>query len=281
MVILGPGVNFGVWKLDLQMELVRCGLIGHVFHDIGIPPKPKPTAPARTEGQTESAFIQLQEDYEIKLERWTEGEIIAKEVIMRRVAFADTLQNFWTATAKELYDGIAASRKEVPSIQYEDAIRALLRTKVTTSTDDYCKEFNTNLISVNNAASALVTSGVGQDECVNSYAVPEGLASVLFALGTEEVPWLEIWRQTRVTSADNSYMSLQTMMTSIRRVRERPELSGPVTSVVRHSNNRLAHNTIEYEDERCQLCKHNHLNRDCYKQHPGIAPTSWNPIRRG
>ncbi|RKF64958.1 hypothetical protein GcC1_127025 [Golovinomyces cichoracearum] len=34
-------------------------------------------------------------------------------------------------------------------------------------------------------------------------------------------------------------------------------------------------NIDQDSDDPCTLCRHNHANKDCYKQHPERAPESW------
>lgn len=151
------------------------------------------------------------------------------------------------------------------------AARAIFNTKLTTDPNDYCNEFQRNLISLNNSAESMAPQERSIDG-VNSFAVAQGLASMLFVLGTEDIPCLDTWQQTRIFTADNAYVPLEKMMATMRQVNNSPADTGRTLMATRRNFRKSEEKPPGYDDERCKLCRHRHLNKDCFTQHPELVP---------
>ena len=81
--VLGNGITFKAWRMALRAKLGRKNVLGHVFHDNpGIRPVLIPIDPLLTNPDAE----QLTEQYLTALERWTLGEIEAKNIITQRLS---------------------------------------------------------------------------------------------------------------------------------------------------------------------------------------------------
>lgn len=108
MIILGPGVNISEWEADLQIELVKRGRLGQVFHDIdGIRPIINPTPPISLDFETHSKFTQAQGAYDAKLVQWVEGEIEAKGLMARTMTIIVKSPNSPSMSAKQLVNLLA------------------------------------------------------------------------------------------------------------------------------------------------------------------------------
>ncbi|POS86093.1 hypothetical protein EPUL_001039 [Erysiphe pulchra] len=117
--------------------------------------------------------------------------------------------------AKQLFDHVAKSREEGATVPYQSAMGNLLNTKFTTTAKDYCGNFMWNYMGVNSAAESMVPRSSNSDT-VNPFVIPHGVASHLFIIGTEAIEWLSTWRQTKVFDSNNHYVSLETMMSTLR-----------------------------------------------------------------
>lgn len=150
--VLAPGVSFADWESDLQAALVKKGRLGHVFHNIKeIKLTIEPVEPVRTDGQSDSVFNSLREDYEMSAARWREGEIETKNILMRRLSEGVRPQNFRRMTAKQVFDNISSAREEGAAMPYETAVRNFHELKFTTI-EDYCDNFMQCYLSINSAA---------------------------------------------------------------------------------------------------------------------------------
>lgn len=68
----------------------------------------------------------------------------------------------------------------------------------------------------------------------NIFEISLGIASFMFIMGTEEIPWLDTWRQTMTQDKSNRYVSLDTMMSTLRQVANGKEgMFGHVKSAIR------------------------------------------------
>lgn len=56
------------------------------------------------------------------------------------------------------------------------------------------------------------------ENSINIYSIPEGLARYMFISGTEEISWLDTWRQTKVYDSENRYVKLDMKMYTLRQV---------------------------------------------------------------
>lgn len=119
-------------------------------------------------------------------------------------------------SVKQIFDTIARTREEGAAIPYETATRNLLGVHFTTI-ENYCATFMQHYLSVNGAAESLDPHRM-EPESANPFVIPHGFARFLFVMGTEEVEWLETWRQTNVLDGKIGYTSLETMMSTLRQV---------------------------------------------------------------
>ncbi|POS81881.1 hypothetical protein EPUL_006516, partial [Erysiphe pulchra] len=108
-----------------------------------------------------------------------------------------------------------STRQESAITPYELAGQSFFSTLFTTS-EEYCDNFLQNLLSLNSAAEALVDESKDKEPEVNIYAIPNGVARLLFVRGTEGISWLDTWREAKVYGADSNYFSLEEMMSSLR-----------------------------------------------------------------
>lgn len=278
ITILGPGVSFIEWEADVQAALVKRGRLAHVFHNIdGIIPALRPVLLARVPNQKEEEYKQLEAEYQKDLSRWVEGEIEAKNILIKRMSATVRPQTIRTMTAKQLFDHVAASREEGATVPYETAVRNLHNTKFTTNAEDYCDRFMQSYLSVNNAAESMRSHLSMADPTVNPFSILPGYASSLFVLGTEKIEWLDTWRQTKIFDSSNHYVSLEVMMATLRQaVAGREQTTGSVFAAAGACDGfekKKKKNGNQYgdPDEICQLCKkHRHKNKECFKQHPEL-----------
>ncbi|RKF56044.1 hypothetical protein OnM2_084034 [Erysiphe neolycopersici] len=117
--------------------------------------------------------------------------------------------------AKKLYDAVASTRQETATAPYAIAHENFLLVKFLTTADDYIDRFLAGYQSVNNAADALPSHAAPKR---SGYHIGDGQAAAIFVMGTRRIDWLNIWRDTRVYEPNNEYVSLQTMMSSLRSV---------------------------------------------------------------
>nr|ABW72074.1 TE3 [Blumeria hordei] len=88
----------------------------------------------------------------------------------------------------------------------------------------------------------------------------------MFVEGTMEVKWLSNWREIRAYTDGKKYARLEDMMSTLRvAVEQRSLRSNPVVASV--SNNSRMEPGL---DDPCRRCRHKHLNKDCFKQHPEL-----------
>eukprot|EP01000_Liburna_glaciale_P003609 NODE_297_length_1234_cov_1466.945992_g176_i0.p1 GENE.NODE_297_length_1234_cov_1466.945992_g176_i0~~NODE_297_length_1234_cov_1466.945992_g176_i0.p1 ORF type:complete len:223 (-),score=18.05 NODE_297_length_1234_cov_1466.945992_g176_i0:63-731(-) len=184
-------------------------------------------------------------------------------------------------TAKKLFDHVAKSREEGVTVPYQTAMRNLLNTKFSTTVEDYCDNFIRNYLGVNSAGESMIRQSSNSDT-VNPFVIPHGIASHLFIIGTEAVEWLSTWRQTKVFDNSNHYVSLETMMSTLRQTGAgKTETMGRAMKM--NGPGRSASEKPRGLDpnSRCELCRYPQNNSECYKQHPELAPKSKLKKRRG
>ena len=216
-IVLSPGVSFADWESDLQAALIKKGRLAHIFHDLDeIKPAKRPDPPTIKTGHSKEEFDLIFSKFEDDLAKWKEGEIEAKNILLRRLHESVRPQNFRKMSAKQIFDTIATTREEGAAVPYETAVRNLLGIKFT-GVEKYCNNFMQYYLSVNSAAESMISHDESS-ESANQYLIPPGFASLLFILGTEELDWLETWRQTKTLDGKNKYKSLESMMSSLRQV---------------------------------------------------------------
>lgn len=214
--ILGNGCSLTSWSMALQAKLGRKNVLGHVFHDIpGIRPITAPVDPTITNPAAEN-YQDLLDLYLTNLERWTLGEIEAKNIIIQRLTNTMRPNNYNNMTAKALFDTIAGTRTETATAPYAVALENLLYVRFVSTADEYTDRFLAVYQSVNNAADAMNTLQAAQLH--RGYHVGAGQASAIFVRGTKRIEWVTIWRDTRAYTASNEYAPLQTLMSSLRSV---------------------------------------------------------------
>lgn len=266
IILLSHNVPFNQWKSSLQAKLARRNVLGHVFHDIpGIRPLLMPVDPIVACPDYENSST-LSSEYLIKLEQWILGEIKAKSIITTRLSSIVCPQNYDHMTAKELYDTVAGTRQETATTLYSTALEKFLAVKFLSTTDDYIDQFLSAYQSVNNAADAFSTHAALSK---TDYHIGEGLASTIFVMGTRGIEWLDTWRDTRVFAADNQYVSLQSLMSSLRAIAGNRGLQPTAASTTTPS---CSNKSKLSPDALCKKCRHRHKNRDCFRLHPELAP---------
>ncbi|KAI1000321.1 hypothetical protein K3495_g7875 [Podosphaera aphanis] len=90
----------------------------------------------------------------------------------------------------------------------------------------------------------------------------------VLVLGTKHVPWLGTQRNLGLCTDNNSYTSLETLISTLRVVDGHRATSPADTNLAMAAGN-LAASNRPYDD--CKRCKHRHLNRECFKQHPELV----------
>ena len=84
-IILAPGISFVDWKSALQAALIKKGRLAHVFHNLDeIKPATRPTEPTEPDAMNK---------YYEALAKWKEGEIEAKNVLLRQLSPSVRPQN--------------------------------------------------------------------------------------------------------------------------------------------------------------------------------------------
>ena len=263
--ILGNGISFIAWRMALRAKLGRKNVLGHVFHDMpGIRPVNIPTDPLLGSPNAEDVD-KLTEKYLDEFERWTLGEIEAKNIITQRLSTTICPQHYDNLTAKELYDTVAGTRNETATAPYAAALETLLSIRFVSTADDYVDRFLAAYQSVNNAADTISTRPLASWYCIG-----DRQASAIFVMGTKRIEWLNVWRDTRAFDSDNKYAPLRTLMSSLRSVAgNRTQTPNTVAAVVP--------NSINVDPEAyCKRCKHRHKNKYCYCLHPELAQGSNN-----
>lgn len=257
------------WKTRLQAKQAKNNVIGHVFHNYpGIRPINKPVDPTEGKAQTDPDFEMVLQAHLRDLKVWTLGEIFAKNIIINRLESSMCPRTHDHMTAKELYDGIANTRKETATAPYALALETFLRTRFGLHADDYINRFQANLQSLNEAADNLHAS-TGTE-----YHVTKGQAAAIFVLGTKHVPWLSTWRDLRACTDENSYTSLESMMSTLRVVNGHRAFLPIHGNPSDNSNQAMAMHASygkEGPNDDCKRCKHRHKNSQCFKQHPELA----------
>ncbi|KAI1001734.1 hypothetical protein K3495_g6469, partial [Podosphaera aphanis] len=207
-------------------------------------------------------FVETLEAHLRALEVWTLGEICAKNVIINRLDPSMCPMSYDQMTAQELYNSIADTRKETATAPYARALETFLRTRFVSTADDYINRFQLHLQCLNEAAEALHLS------TDTEYHITKGQAAAMFVLGTKHVPWLGTWRDLRACTNNNSYTTLEAMMSTLRVVDgHRAPLPEDGTAAMAATNS----GPNNGPDDECKRCKHRHLNRECFKQHPELA----------
>lgn len=199
-VVLGSGVSFSEWETDVQAALAEKKRLAYVFHDIGMRPIVRPEKPLKTANITETQYQTLLEKYHDNVDKWIEGDVEAKNILVCRMSAEVRPKNYRKYTAKQLFEHAASTRQESAITPYELAGQAFFSTTFTTA-EEYCDNFLQNLLSLNSAAEALAEKSTDQDLELNIYAIPDGVARLLFVRGTEGIPWLDTWREAKVYGA--------------------------------------------------------------------------------
>lgn len=279
-VVLSHGVSLFKWIADLQSALVRRHCIGHVFHDIeGIPAIVSPIKPVRG-NESDELYNQKLQTYKESLQKYQEGEIEARSILSSRIDREICPQNLLGMSAKQLYEHVICVREEGANTPWETAVRSLLQTKLTNSVDQYCNEFMQHFMDANSAAESMFSTSVDGSKGNHSgnFEVSQGLAGYMFVLGTEGVDWLETWRQTKIYDANNKYVSLDVMMSTLRQVAKGRE-SQPIGSAKASMgykggrDNGISEKVVEVSDDLegiCTQCRHRHKNKNCFRQHPEL-----------
>lgn len=132
---------------------------------------------------TENAtnFKQLYADYEEKAVKWTEGEIVAKQIVVNMINKEIRPQNFVNMTAKQIFDHVSNVREEGATTPWETAVRNLLSTSFTSTANNYCNQFMQNFLDVNSAAESMMpTSPAGSKDIQrNMFEISPGLAGYM------------------------------------------------------------------------------------------------------
>lgn len=89
-------------------------------------------------------------------------------------------------------------------------------------------------------------------------------------MGTRGIEWLNTWRDTRVFAVDNQYVSLQSLMSSLRAIAGHRSLRPIAASATSFSNKSKLD-----PDAYCKKCRHRHKNRDCFGLRPELVPVGY------
>ena len=230
--------------------------------------------------RTNEEYARLMSVYEEDLMKFQEGEIEARSILAGRISREICPPNVMSMAAKKIYEHVLSVREEGANTPWEMAVRNLLNTRLTTSSDGYCNEFMQHYLDLNNAAEIMSNPNVeGLSGDLNiSYEISAGLAGFLFVMGTEGVDWLDTWRQTKVFDTNNSYVSLDIMMSTLRQVAKgretQPHGHGqaavvPVVGGKFNGAGSKREGSLDPESL-CTMCRHKHRNKNCFKQHPEL-----------
>ncbi|KAI0995320.1 hypothetical protein K3495_g12862 [Podosphaera aphanis] len=178
-VVLTQDILFAKWNSSLQAKLAKSTVIGHVFHNFpGIRPVTRPVDTTAEMTTDDPTFLETMDAHLKALEVWTLGEISTMNIIINRLDPSMCPRSYDQMTAQELYNSIADTRKETATALYARSLETILRTKFTTSADDYINRFQAHLQGLNEAAEVLQSStGV-------EYHVTKGQAAAIIVLGT-------------------------------------------------------------------------------------------------
>ncbi|KAI0994018.1 hypothetical protein K3495_g14165 [Podosphaera aphanis] len=145
-VILTDSTSFSDWQADLQAELSRSDVLGHVFHDIrGIDPEIEPVQPTLVKGEDIAKYEAKMAEYKTKLRAWIKGEFEAQNIIIQRLDDSKKPQGYQRYSSKQLYDMIARANEVANLLPHSEAFDTFLATKFTTTADEYCTRFMRNL----------------------------------------------------------------------------------------------------------------------------------------
>ena len=298
-VILTDTTPLSDWRADLQAELSCSDVLGHVFHDIrGIDPEIEPEQPTLVKGEDIAKYEARMADYKTELRAWIKGEFEVQNIIIQRLDESKKPRGYQKYSSKVLYEMIARANEVANLLPHSEAFDKFVATKFTTTADEYCTRFMHNLQNVNNAAECLSSNSNSSQR----FKFTDEQAAVFFLKGTRHIKWLDIWRETKAVNV-SQYASLNHMITTLRAaagtrnialegkqdLEENDAISYPVAAAARKDeNNRNRHkkhrkfnrshkndDTDQDSDDPCKLCKHDHANKDCYKQHPERAPKHW------
>ncbi|KAI0995210.1 hypothetical protein K3495_g12972 [Podosphaera aphanis] len=266
--VLGDGISFTQWKIGLQAKLAKKNVIGHVFHDIpGVRPITMPIDPttvaASAKTSTDNAHSSSTQFLQ-ELEKWILGEIQAKNVIIARISPTMCPSAYDHLSAKQLFDAVAGTRFPTVAALYASSLENLFLTKFLTSADDYINRFLEAFQNVKNAADAIDSTHAAKGDN-KGYHIGAGLAATLFILGTKGVEWLSTWRDTTAYEPDTEYVSLQSLISSLRIVAANQVQ--PKSKSARLD-----------PDANCKKCRHRHKNRCCFRLHPEFAPDKGNRV---
>lgn len=138
-----------------------------------------------------------------------------------------------------------------------------MKCKLSTTVDEYCDTFLKLLQGVNNGAT-LIANRQNNEIVVDDYKIPKGIAAALFVFGTEEVHWLNIWRGTKTRTLNCIFWPLEQLMSTLRA--ESGSCHKPTSLALAASipyKNLMRQ--VRDPDEVCRLCRHYHLNKQCFK----------------
>lgn len=148
-----------------------------------------------------------------------------------------------------------------------------------TTIEEYCDNYIQYYLSVSSAVESL-TGDSTQSNCCNPYQILPGLASSLFVLGTENVDWLDTWRQNKILDSKNRYMPLEYLMSTIRQVeisKSKILRQNMVAMTTRNGNEGKSRKMAPRgPDNRCWLCRHRHIKKKCFRQQPALK----SPIKK-
>ncbi|POS84942.1 hypothetical protein EPUL_004659 [Erysiphe pulchra] len=101
ITVLGPG------EADEHAALVKHGRRAYVFHTTdGIAPILRSILIALVLGQKDEDYRKLEAEYQINLSKWVEGEIKAKNILIKRMSATVRPQTIRTMTARLLFDHV-------------------------------------------------------------------------------------------------------------------------------------------------------------------------------
>lgn len=108
----------------------------------------------------------------------------------------------------------------------------------------------------------------------NPFIIPHRFASFLFVSGTAGIEWLETWRQTKILDRKNKYVSLESVISTLRKAgKSKKKTSGYMIVAAGIENTEIGiEKAIGVTNDTCVLFKHRHKNKKCYKQYPELRP---------
>ena len=246
-------------------KLTKRDIVGHVFHDEkGFRPEVEPEVPIARPSKNAESYARRMTEYEANLRQWARGEIQAYQTIIDRLDPSIRPTQRRNVTAKQLFDEIAEARVPSTTLPYLHAYETLSLTTLMTTADNYCSQFTKNLQEVNIAADVITARpDPNGNNITNDYKITPGQASGYFIRGTKGVEWLDTWRQTRTSGHNGRLQPLGSLMSSLREAE---------SSIQRARRNIVASIPQSTNPEaRCRMCRHKHMNEECFKQHPELA----------